>query len=621
MKQTHRVTFLPSGVSVKVDSGVTLFNAALVAGYTIHTGCGLQGTCGRCRVTVEKGSFHAEPSAMLKKEEIQQGHCLACMTKVEDDLTVELREELCHRETETQVRAVSEKLPRKEALAYRTPIAIKPAEPGENLTDRVVIQRELLRQGYMEVSWDNLKVLRSLSRICHGENREIAITMSEEKSTYRILDIQSGSLEEEKLYGVAVDLGTTTVAARLLDLEKGEVLCETGKFNSQLMYGDDIIHRIVFADQEGGLEKLRALAHATVNDLIESLARFQKISTDRIMAMVIAGNTTMEHLFMGMDPKYIRLSPNTPGLLRFPLFHAYRLGLSLHPAAPIYITPGMGSYVGGDISAGLASARVDQSEFLTLYLDLGTNGEIVLGNREWMVGCACSCGPAFEGSGIRCGTRYADGAVESILMKEKDASLSYRVVGNTPPEGLCGSALIDLMAGLYRSGRIDKKGRFHREKDDSRFTVEDSTHAFRIIPAEETGHGRDIVITEKDLENLIRTKGAVWAAISTLLKKLEIKKDDIQKVVIAGNFGRTLHIINAITIGMLPHLPRERFTYIGNASLTGASRALLSRDFRDRMEKISTSLTYIDLSTLPGYMDEFVASLFIPHTDEGLFLA
>jgi len=617
MKNKFKVTFLPSRVSVEVDQGVTLFNAALAAGYTIHTGCGLQGTCGRCRVKVENGTFSAQPSATLTKDDIKKGCCLACTTTVEDHLTVRLREEVCHRRKETIVEAKDEKLPAAHPLVVREKITFTPPAPEENTTDLRIIQKELNLKGFKNVSWDVLPVLKKLPSVCHGDAREINIILHESGDHERIIDLTA--VPDENLYGVAIDLGTTTVAARLMDLEKARILCETGNFNQQLLYGDDIIHRIIFAEREGGLEKLRALACGTINDLIENLAAFKKIRPDRIMSAVVSGNTTMAHLLLGLDPKYIRLAPYTPAALQFPPYEAGTLGLSLLPQAPVYLTPGLGSYVGGDISAGLAAADVDKSEALTLYLDLGTNGEIVLGNQEWMVGCACSCGPAFEGSGIRCGMRYAEGAVESIFLGDEPGSLSYRAAGGKPPEGLCGSALIDVMACFHKSGLIDKKGRLKEELDDGRMSFKDQQGDFLLIPAADTGHGQDILITDRDLENLIRTKGAVWAAIATLLKKLEIKKDRIEKVIIAGNFGRTLNISNAITIGMLPHLPPERFTFIGNASLQGASLALLSRDFRARLDKIAQSMTYIDLSTLPGYMDEFIASLFIPHTDASLF--
>jgi uncharacterized 2Fe-2S/4Fe-4S cluster protein (DUF4445 family) len=480
-----------------------------------------------------------------------------------------------------------------------------------------MVEKALHEKGHENIAWDALSAVKELPAICHGEAKEADVILQASGDNQRVIDLSPAT--DGKLYGAAIDLGTTTVAARLIDLEEGQVLSEAGNFNQQLLYGDDIIHRIIFAEREGGLEKLRALACGTLNDLIENLAAFHKIRSDRIMAAVVSGNTTMAHLLLGLEPKHIRLAPYTPVALRFPPYEADALDLALFPGAPVFLTPGAGSYVGGDITSGLAAAAVDQSDALTLYLDLGTNGEIVLGNREWMVGCACSCGPAFEGSGIRCGMRYAEGAIESIWLGDEPGPLSYRVAGDTKPEGLCGGALIDVMACLYKSDLIDKKGKFKPESDDGRISFKDKDGDFLLVPAAHSRHGQDIVITEKDLENLIRTKGAVWSAIATLLKKLDIEKDHIEKVIIAGNFGKTLNIPNAITIGMLPHLPLERFAFIGNASLQGASLALLSKDFRARLDKIATSMTYIDLSTLPGYMDEFIASLFIPHTDGTLF--
>jgi uncharacterized 2Fe-2S/4Fe-4S cluster protein (DUF4445 family) len=352
--------------------------------------------------------------------------------------------------------------------------------------------------------------------------------------------------------------------------------------------------------------------------LISRLTKEVNATREQIVAAVVAGNATMEHLFLGIEPRYIREEPYTPAVTRFPKLSAAEVGLGIMPHAPVLISPSVASYVGGDITAGLLAAGVHRDERLSLYVDLGTNGEVALGNRDWLTACACSAGPAFEGSGVRCGMRALPGAIDQVRADEK-GNLVFRIIGGGSPMGICGSGLIDLLATLRATDLIDARGKFNRDADPGRIRVIGRRAELLLVDAGETEGSGEIAIGETDLDNLIRTKGAIFAGILTLLKGVGLELSAIERVVIAGGFGRYLDVESAIRIGMLPDLPRDRYEYIGNGSLRGAGLALLSSQLRRELDEISRRITYFELSTWPGYMDEFMAALFLPHTNAELF--
>ena len=326
----------------------------------------------------------------------------------------------------------------------------------------------------------------------------------------------------------------------------------------------------------------------------------------------------MIHLLLGLPPRYIRESPYVPTVNTVPTFTAMEVGLYIHPQAVITFAPGVGSYVGGDITSGLLCTELaENNEQVYLFLDIGTNGEIVLGNADWLVTCACSAGPAFEGSGIKCGMRATDGAIEYVDISADGNEISYDVIGNGRPSGLCGSGLISLLGELFLRGIVDQSGRFH---GDSRL-IETTEHgrAFRIAEASATWEKAALYITEADIENLMRTKAAIYSACALLLANVGLDWEAISRVYIAGGFGRYIQLEDAILIGLLPDLPHEKFHYIGNAALTGAYISLLSRKGRQQLQQIANRMTYIDLSSDIGYMDSYLAALFLPHTEMSLF--
>ncbi|WP_334110050.1 ASKHA domain-containing protein, partial [Thermodesulfitimonas autotrophica] len=410
------------------------------------------------------------------------------------------------------------------------------------------------------------------------------------------------------------------VAAELVDLSTGSVVATAGTYNRQAAFGDDVISRIIYATETaGGQAALREAVTETVNGLVGELLRLRGLNPEDVRAVVCAGNTTMVHLFLGIDPTYIRLEPYIPAVNMPPPVRAAELGLAAHPEAWVYCLPGVASYVGGDITAGIKVSGIAAAEPLSLFLDIGTNGEMVLGNQEWLMACACSAGPAFEGSGITCGMRAVSGAIETVRVLPGGFEVIYRTVGGEKPLGICGSGLIDLLASLHQAGVIDRSGRFVPGQESPRVREGSEGLEFVLAWENETGTGREIFVTQADIQNLMRAKAAVFAGIRTLLANVGLPLEAVEKVFIAGGFGRFLNIRDAIAIGMLPDLPLERYTYIGNSSLRGARLALLSQAVWEEMKAIARRVTYVELSVGNRFMEEFMSALFLPHTDLSLF--
>lgn len=621
------VRFLPNDVTVEAEEGASLLEVARRAGYVLQSECGGQGTCRSCKVRLLSGDVFSTGEPNLTAAERNDNYALACLCRVIENLEVEVPAESeysfspealgverspgDHPEDEIRSRGLS-----LDPLVRRIAIGVPPPSLQNNSSDFERLCVALAKGGVKGPFNASVNVLRALSEQLRRRGGNVAATLHDGDQATEILRIES---EQEPIYGLALDVGTTTLFARLIELETCKLVAESSDFNSQISCGGDVIHRIIYAGKKGGLDRLRTLVQGSVAGLIDRLLDEAKATREQILAAIVAGNTTMQHLFLGLDPRTIREEPYVPTVTHFPLFRAVEVGLPICDNAPVFLTPSVASYVGGDITAGLLAAGVHHSSKLTLYVDLGTNGEVALGNEEWLSACACSAGPAFEGTGVKCGMRALPGGIERVQHDAETGKLTYRIIGGGIPKGICGSGLIDLLAELRRTDRITARGKLIPEADPQRIRKSGRKAEMLLIDGAETGGSGDIVITDADLDNLIRTKGAIFAGIQTLLKGVGLRAVDIERVVIAGGFGRSLDIGNAIRIGMLPDLPRDRFEYIGNGSLRGAGLALLSRQLWKELHDISRKITYFELSSWPGYMDEFMAALFLPHTDGGLF--
>jgi uncharacterized 2Fe-2S/4Fe-4S cluster protein (DUF4445 family) len=439
----------------------------------------------------------------------------------------------------------------------------------------------------------------------------------------RLVDVlPPGPLEH--VWGAAVDIGTTTVSLYLVDLLNGEVVTKAAEYNGQIKRGEDVISRMIYASKNDGLGELQSLVVGTINELLERAARRAKIDPSQIYKMTVAGNSTMIHLLLGLPPSSIRLEPFVTTINHPPPVLAGELSIQIHPQASVDCLPGVASYVGADISAGVIGSQMCHSSALTLFLDVGTNGEMVLGDCDWLISCACSAGPAFEGAGVQDGMRATTAAIEEVWVNSQTCEPTYRVIPNpkleaqgspTPPRGICGSGLISLLSEMFITGVIDKGGNLNFDLGSPRIRRGEHGPEYVVAWGNETEHGRDIAITEVDIDNLVRAKAAIYAGFTVLAQSVGIDLGMVERVLIGGSFGQYINVEKAVQVGLLPDLPWEKFHFLGNTALQGALLALLNREYRQQIGEVAQKMTYLELSADNTFYEAFTSALFLPHTD------
>ena len=632
---SYTIHFLPDDVRATVEEGDNLLDAAANAGVYIHAFCGGEGGCGKCKVKIEQGEVSATQATELKSDEIEQGFRLACQSKVVSDLVVQIPE---------TIRKDGKKLKRKpkttRSISARSlddligvwdvdpPVekrffALSPPTIEDNLSDLQRLTRAISK-GCPECerpSYDHPELLQELPFTMRKANWEVTAIMLRGKRVEepdRIIGVEPGNTEDA-LYGLAVDIGTTTVCGVLINLNTGEVIGEASEYNGQIQYGEDVISRIIYSQRPGGLEALKERVIHTINNVIKTVCKKVSIVHDDISYIIAAGNTTMAHLLLGLDPKFVREAPYTPVCNEYPVTRAALMGISAHPSVRLFLYPSVASYVGGDITSGVHACQMHKSPELTLFIDIGTNGEIVVGNQEWMVCAACSAGPAFEGGGIRHGMRATSGAIEKFHIEPETLDPMIITINHAKPQGICGSGLISIVAELLEVGVIDQQGKFNRQLEHPRIREGYDSYEYVLAWAKDSAVDEDIAITEIDLDNLMRAKGAMYAGYQTLLESVSMTFSDLDRVILAGNFGNYIDLEQAICIGLLPDIDRDKFYYLGNASLLGAQISLT--DHKRFLERtvVSKLMTNMELSENPNFMNHYMAALFLPHTDMSLF--
>ncbi|KJS81289.1 MAG: ferredoxin [Peptococcaceae bacterium BICA1-8] len=619
-----KVLFQPDNVVIEVETQTTILQAANKAGIQLNATCGGKGTCGKCLVRVLKGDYLLKDDTILRKT----GKLPACQAIVLSDIEVEIPQE--SKLTKHKVLIQNENILAEKELEILagcdfSPLVkryeVKVPEPTltENATDLNRLMIELTKHVSCSDIKISLPVLRKLAHALRDGNWRVSIDVAHINGCGEIIDILPGK-SEEPLYGLAIDIGTTTVVVFLIDLLSGKIIDKRGTYNKQAKFGDDVISRMVYADEEiNGLEDLQQAVLNSINELISEIFKIHpSIKGDFVKIVVCAGNTTMTHLLLALDPKFIRLEPYIPTAAQFPAVKIKDLDLPLYAEGWIVNIPSIASYVGGDIVAGALAVGIEKSEELTLFIDIGTNGEMVLGNKEWLVSCACSAGPAFEGGGITFGMRAMRGAIERIQI-DKNFEVSFETIENDKAVGICGSGLIDGLSKLHSSGIIDRTGKFQTDVPTDRLRQGYNGPEFVLVWAKESGINKDIIITESDIKNLLRAKGAIFAGIRCMLDIVALEMGSIDKVLIAGGFGNYLNLDDAIKIGLLPDLDRTRYQFVGNTSVKGAQAVLLSTNAYHQSLELSKKMTYLELSVGNTFMEEFVSATFIPHTDLKLF--
>ena len=635
-----KVTFQIEGgspVQIECNAGDNLLELARRANVAIDAPCSGNGSCGKCRVKLLAGEVESIPSRHISDEEYNAGWRLSCNCKVVTDCTV-LVPDIA---SAYQSRMKTADLSSPEEVALFENIKKEMEQSGEiPFTNRFCALQlsmdapseadtmpdiERLTWAIQTAAPEALSVkvpycvMRKLAATLREHDFQVCVKGEMKDDTFTCMEI--GAFEDTTLAGCAIDIGTTTVSMVLVDLTSGKILAKGSSGNGQIRYGADVINRIIESSRAGGKKKLQdAIVKETLTPIIANLCKSAGINANSILRLCVGANTTMNHLLVGVDADPVRMDPYIPSFFGWEGLLAGDLHLPANPLAPVIIAPNIGSYVGGDITAGTLATMMWDKDEMTLFIDLGTNGEIVFGNRDFLMSCACSAGPAFEGGDISCGMRATDGAVEAVVIDKNTMEPTLTVVGDAgqKPVGICGSGIIDIISELYRCGIINAKGMFIREGDRVR-RDQHGMGRYVLATAEESETGREVSINEVDIDNFIRAKGAIYSDIDTLLQSVDMTPDCIDQVLVAGGIGSGINMKNAVNIGMLPDVELEKYRYIGNSSLTGAYAMVMSDMATQKCHEVGANMTYLELSTYPGYMDSFVAACFIPHTDARLF--
>jgi uncharacterized 2Fe-2S/4Fe-4S cluster protein (DUF4445 family) len=621
------ITFAPSGETIEVPHGTSLLDAAILCELDVPAPCAGQGRCGRCRVRVTSGEVERRSNAGMTTEEILEGWAVACQTYAgAGPIEVEVPER-----RKEKVRPHGHAIAEPESLPItcdylQNPavrlfeLEIEPPTLEDQTSDFDRLRRALSQQCGIEELRAELPQLKRLGPALRHANWKVTVALEMRDWVYgsylppRLLRVYPTAFPQASL-GVAVDLGTTSVVAYLVDFTTGRVVDSASAYNRQIACGDDVISRIIYSKRKHGLERLQKLAVETINELLEELQQRNGVEQREIHELAIAGNTTMAHLLLGLEPRALREEPYIPTIASAPKLIADELGLNANPVARVHILPSVGAYVGGDITAGVISSGMYATEKLTLFIDIGTNGEMVLGTKDWLLSCACSAGPAFEGGGVRDGMRASQGAIEDVFIDDATLEPIFRTIDDAPPVGICGSGLIDLLGELFVTGIVDKSGHIDRKAPTERVRVLDGVPEYVVCRAGESGAQKDIALTESDVTSLLRAKAAIYAGFEVLCASVGVELADVEQIFIGGAFGQYLNVEKAIRIGLLPDQPVEKFHFLGNTSALGAFAALLCVNIRHEVNDVAGKMTYLELSADNTFMDEYTSALFLPHTD------
>ena len=631
----YKIIFLPHETEIGVPDGETIIHAAMEAGVHVNASCGGEGVCGKCRVRIEEGTVDGGISEKISPQDQDKGFRLACQAAVKSDLAVRipvesaidasaLRTQMAPRKTAHIQEMNFDEL--KEKGLFVAPVEkkfLQLPEPTlqDNLSDitRLIMH---LKAKYDEHRLDvALSVIRKMPDVIRQKDFEVTATLVRpvrDIGKTRLINVQPGDTTRRS-YAIAMDIGTTTIYGQVIDLISGDVLAEHGDFNGQISYGEDIISRIVYAEKPGGLQRLHEVVMGTINKILAKIIKQSGIDHEDLATITLAGNTTMTQLMLKINPRYIRRSPYVPAATLYPPTRAKDLGMAVGDHVSALVYPAVSSYVGGDIVAGVMGSGIYRTQKLTLYLDVGTNAEIVIGNQDWLACAACSAGPAFEGGGLKFGMRAEKGAIEDFSIDPISYEPMIITIGNVRPKGICGSGLITMVATLFELGVINNLGKFNRDLETDRIRENEGVYEYVLAWKDDTQIDRDVVLTEIDIENLIRAKGAIYSGCMTLLTEVGMNIQDIEHIILAGGFGSYVDLEKAMVIGLLPEIDPAKVTFIGNGSLMGARMSSLTNRIRKDVVEVTEKMTNFELSDTPSYMDNYIAALFLPHTDINQF--
>ena len=600
--------------------GNNILDAAKTVGVNISAVCGGRGLCGKCRVIAREGSQCLEAVSRLEamslsKEELASGYRLACCALLNHEGTVVV-------EVPPESRVEQQRLL---VAGIETPVSRNPSvkkvlahlsQPSlENIkSDAETLLEALAHQGRptLRIGFDALTQLPAAIR--EGQ-WTVTATLRDEQE---IVCVEAGDTTH-RAFGLAVDVGSTKIAAYLLDLNEGKVVATASSPNPQIPYGEDIISRVSYSSKgEKNLKQLQGVAVASVNTLLRETCEKAGVNFSEVYDAVVVGNTVMHHLFLGISPRFVALSPYPPAVSSSISVRAKDIGLRINPAANVYVPPNVAGFVGADAVADVMATEIIKSKALSIMIDVGTNTEIVLGNDQGTISCSCASGPAFEGGHIEFGMRAEPGAIESVYVDPNNLEPGFKTVGDARPRGICGSGIVDAVATMFKSGIINRYGLINTKLNNRRLSVK-GVPQYVLSWKEENDVGHDIAVTQRDVQEIQLAKAAIYSGATILMKHLNVNSREIEKVFLAGAFGTYVDPQSAVIVGMYPDVPLERFHFVGNAAGSGARMALLSREVRENSERIVHQIDYVELAADPSFQREFTEALQLPHKDLSRF--
>lgn len=603
-----RVVFQPSGRKADVDQGTTLLQAAHEAGVLIQSVCGGEGKCGKCKVIVNGSTRNLSKITEAERlhltpQETEAGYRLACQAKAAGNVTVTVPVESLGLKHKILVEGVEKAV----TLNPLTKIIRVPVPPPAISDQRSDLTRliDTLRDATGKTLKCDLEILRALPERLRKADWKVSVVVWNDE----IVDVKLA--EEESLFGLALDIGTTSIAGYLVNLTTGKTVGVSARPNPQIVYGDDVISRISYVNlHKDGLEKLRSAVVNGINEIVNDLCKHAGIRNADIYDSVFVGNTLMHHLFFGLNPKHLALSPYVPVAQNLISIKAKEARINVNQNSYVSFLPPIAGFVGADVIGDILASGIHKSNKLSLLIDIGTNGEIVLGNKNGLIACSCAAGPAFEGGHIKCGMRAVAGAIERVAIDSETGELYYKTIEDRKPAGICGSGLVDAVASLLKAGIINRSGNFNINIENPRLRREPLE--FVIAWAAETATGKDVVVTQGDIREVQLAKSAMYTGATILMKRTKVTTKEIEKIQLSGAFGNYVDPQNAMTIGLLPEFNLTKIRSIGHGAGIGAKLALISKTIRRKAKNIAKNLGYIELGADRDFQKEFIDALHFP---------
>jgi len=605
MVGTVQIIFHPFNRVIRVERGTTILDAIRLADLQIESICGGKGECRKCKVILTKGVFPSIPSTAqkgLSANEIELGYVLACQVQIDSDCEITI--------------------PVESRIDFPKILLETSITTGELYPGTAVYAMTFAPDEYMPFSGGSIRmpdytgprptVNPSMYRDITECKDSCTVTVSWTNRYPEIVRLEKQRTASPN-YGVAIDLGTTTIVALLVDLSTGSVVARASTLNKQITYGEELVTRMAFAHQKEGLKKLQVAAIESITAVLRRLVKDAGVPIDGINDVCLGGNTVMNHLLTGKDPTYLEMA-DAQVSHRPIVCKAGDLGLPLNPEIYFYILPNVSRYVGGDAIGDVLSSGLHTSSEISLLIDLGTNGEIILGTKEWLASASCASGPAFEGSGITHGMRAMRGAIEHVIINPVTREAQVSTIDGQTPKGICGSGIIDSVSEMFRTNVLDFAGKIVPNGPQVREGKDGLEYL--LVPTEKTQIGRDIVITQRDLAYIMDSKAALLGAIGVLMKKYKVTVKDVTNVYLAGAFGTYVNTKNLTDFGMIPRFPKAMFHFLGNGCLTGTLSTLLSMKKREEAETIAERMVYLDLLIDADFIEEYTAALYIPGKKE-----